>query len=78
MIADHVVLDGTMEGPIECDEIVLKSNANVIGDIACESVMIEKGAFMEGRLMRRTNGHVRQALTSQPAGLLPGKRDAYR
>ena len=57
-----------MEGPIECDEIVLKSNANVIGDIACESVMIEKGAFMESRLMRRTNGHVRQALRrSRPA-----------
>ena len=57
--AEKVVVDGRVEGPIQSVEVVLKSDAHVVGDIRCQSLVVEKGAFMEGRMMRtgKANGH---------------------
>lgn len=50
--ADNIVVDGVVEGPIQAVDVVLKAQAHVVGDIACKSVAIERGAFVEGRLLR--------------------------
>jgi cytoskeletal protein CcmA (bactofilin family) len=47
--ADHVVVDGKVEGPIRGGDVLLKSQAHVTGDIHHRSLTIEKGAFFDGR-----------------------------
>jgi cytoskeletal protein CcmA (bactofilin family) len=50
--AEHVVVDGWVQGPIQGGDVVLKSQAHVIGDIHHQSLAIEKGAYFEGNSMR--------------------------
>ena len=50
--AERVVVDGKVEGPIQAGDVVLKSHAHVVGDIQCRSLIVEKGACVEGRLAR--------------------------
>lgn len=52
VVADSVVVDGVIVGPIEAVDVELKSQAHVLGDIACQAVVIERGACVEGRLLR--------------------------
>jgi cytoskeletal protein CcmA (bactofilin family) len=54
--AERVVVDGKVYGPIRGGEIVLKSQAHVVGDLHCQSLAIESGAFFHGRLRIRGNG----------------------
>ena len=55
--AERVVVDGKVEGPIQGGEIVLKSRAQVVGDVHYQSLAIESGAFFDGRLVQvRGNG----------------------
>src|SRR5262245_48993751 len=55
--AERVVVDGKVYGPIRGGAIVLKSQAKVVGDLHCQSLSIESGAFFHGRLRRiRGNG----------------------
>ncbi len=49
VIADTIVVDGTVEGPIRGTDVVLKSQALVKGDIHHTSLSIEKGARFDGR-----------------------------
>ena len=61
--AEHVVVDGTVEGPIEGGSVVLKSEARVVGDIHHQSLGIEKGAFFDGHsAQRRGNGQTPKKL----------------
>jgi cytoskeletal protein CcmA (bactofilin family) len=46
--ADRVVVDGRVEGPIQGGDVVLKSQAYVVGDIHHQSLAIERGAYFEG------------------------------
>ena len=41
-------MDGMVEGPIQGGEVILKSQAHVVGDIHHQSLAIEKGAFFDG------------------------------
>ncbi len=43
-------MDGKVEGPIQGGEVVLKSQAHVVGDIHHQSLAIERGAYFDGRL----------------------------
>jgi hypothetical protein len=52
IIAERIVVDGLVEGPIQAGDVMLKSHARVHGDIACRAVLIERGASVEGRLFR--------------------------
>jgi hypothetical protein len=54
---------------------VLKSQAHVVGDVQCQSLIVEKGAFMEGRLMRlpKTNGRPTEGLLSDLTKPAQGK-----
>ena len=55
--AKRVVVDGKIEGPIRGGEVVLKSQAHVVGDVHYQSLAIERGAFIDGRLVQvRGNG----------------------
>jgi len=54
--AERVVVDGKVYGPIRAGEIVLKSQAQVVGDLDCQSLASESGAFFCGRLRIRGNG----------------------
>lgn len=49
VVASVVVVDGLVEGPIRGEDVVLKSNAHVTGDIQHVSLTIEKGAVFDGR-----------------------------
>jgi cytoskeletal protein CcmA (bactofilin family) len=46
--AERVVVDGKVEGPIQGRRVILKSRAQVIGDIHHQSLAIENG-FLDGR-----------------------------
>ena len=55
--AERVVVDGTVEGPIQGGDVTLKSQAYVVGDIHHQSLAMETGAFFEGRSVQiRGNG----------------------
>ena len=47
--ARSVVIDGKVEGPISGEDVVLKSQAFVTGDIQAQTLLIERGAHFEGR-----------------------------
>src|SRR6516164_9651640 len=47
--AERVVVDGRVEGPIQGGKVILKSRAQIIGDIHHQSLAIESGAFLDGR-----------------------------
>jgi cytoskeletal protein CcmA (bactofilin family) len=66
--AERVVIDGRVEGPIHGGEVVLKSQADVIGDIQCRSLIVEKGASVEGRLVRVHGANGRQAESAKLHG----------
>jgi cytoskeletal protein CcmA (bactofilin family) len=52
-------VDGKVEGPIQGGDVVLKSQAHVVGDIHHQSLAIERGAYFDGRSIqvRGANGH---------------------
>ena len=52
-------MDGKIEGPIQGGDVVLKSQAHVVGDIHHQSLAIERGAYFDGRSIqvRGANGH---------------------
>ena len=57
--AKRVVVDGKVDGPIQGGEVILKSQAHVVGDIHHQSLAIERGAYFDGRSIqvRGANGH---------------------
>jgi cytoskeletal protein CcmA (bactofilin family) len=54
--AERVVVDGVVEGPIQGGEVILKSQARVVGDIYHQSLAIERGAYFDGRSQRGLAG----------------------
>jgi cytoskeletal protein CcmA (bactofilin family) len=59
--ADRVVVDGHVEGPIQGKDITLKSQSHVIGDVHSDSLMIENGAYFEGRSAHGSKANRREA-----------------
>ena len=53
------MVDGNVDGPIQAKEVLLKSQAHVVGDIHHQSLSIESGAFFDGRSVQgRGNGQL--------------------
>ncbi len=52
VFADYALIRGKVEGQIRAHNVTLTRTARVIGDIVHESLMIEPGAFIEGRCER--------------------------
>ena len=62
--AAHVVINGTVTGPVFASEsLELQANAKVKGDVHYESIEIVRGAVVEGRLIHHTEAE------AKPAGL---------
>lgn len=50
--AAHVVIDGTVEGPVQADELLeLQARARVSGDIRYTTVEIQHGAIVDGAIL---------------------------
>jgi cytoskeletal protein CcmA (bactofilin family) len=50
--AAHVVVNGTINGPVDARETLeLQSSSRVRGDVHYKSILLEKGAVIEGRLV---------------------------
>ena len=66
--AKRVVVNGSVEGPIQGGEVILKSQAHVVGDIHHHSLAIESGAYFEGRSMqtRGANGQQPERVATKP------------
>ena len=63
VIAECIVVDGKVEGPIQGGKVILKSRAQVVGDIHHQSLAIESGAFLDGRSVQiRANGQTAKNL----------------
>ena len=61
--AERIVVDGKVEGPIQGGKVILKSRAQVVGDIHHQSLAIESGAFLDGRSVQiRGNGQTAKNL----------------
>jgi cytoskeletal protein CcmA (bactofilin family) len=74
--AERVVVDGTVEGPIQGGEVILKSQAHVVGDIHHQSLAIESGAFFDGRSMQiRGNGQTPEKLEGKSLRQITNKKD---
>jgi len=71
--AERVVVDGRVEGPIQGGEVVLKSQADVVGDIQHQSLAIDSGAYFEGRSVqaRGANGQQPERLGKKLPQELP-------
>src|SRR4029078_7885435 len=86
--AERGVVDGKVEGPIQGGEVILRSQAHVVGDIHHQSLAIERGAYFDGRSIkvRGAKGHqpervAHKRLTqvtndSQEARTSPGRVDS--
>jgi cytoskeletal protein CcmA (bactofilin family) len=52
IFAEYALVRGKVEGRIRAHDVALTRTARVIGDIVHQSLMIEPGAFIEGRCQR--------------------------
>jgi cytoskeletal protein CcmA (bactofilin family) len=73
--AERVVVDGNVEGPIQGGDVILKSQAHVVGDVHHRSLAIERGAYFDGRSVQirgngQTSGKV-EAKSSKQIGNKP-------
>jgi cytoskeletal protein CcmA (bactofilin family) len=76
--AERVVVDGKVEGPIQGGEIVLKSQARVVGDLRYQSLAIESGAFFDGRMQVRRNGQTATNLERKPVRQVKNRESLSR
>jgi cytoskeletal protein CcmA (bactofilin family) len=53
IVADEARLAGTVEGTVSAASLTVESTARILGDIAYDTIAIEAGARIEGRLARR-------------------------
>jgi cytoskeletal protein CcmA (bactofilin family) len=51
--ADEARLAGTVEGTVIARTLIIEASAKIMGDVAYETVSIDAGAHIEGRLGRR-------------------------
>jgi cytoskeletal protein CcmA (bactofilin family) len=53
IVADEARLAGTVEGTVTARSVVIEASAQIMGDVAYDTISIEAGARIEGRLGRR-------------------------
>lgn len=58
----HLVVHGTINGTVRrCETLEVQSGATVSGDVSYESITVQPGAIVEGRLVNRATIDPRQA-----------------
>ena len=56
----HLVVNGTINGPVHAGEsLVLQANSRVKGDIHYNSVEMQQGAIVEGRLVHQSSSETK-------------------
>jgi cytoskeletal protein CcmA (bactofilin family) len=67
VVAERIVVDGKVEGPIQGGDVILKSGAHVVGDIHHQSLAIDRGAYFDGRSIqvRAPNGRKLEGVGSK-------------
>ena len=71
------MIERTVEGPIQGGEVILKSQAHVVGDIHHQSLAIESGAFFDGRSVQiRGNGHTPEKLERKSLSQITNTRES--
>jgi cytoskeletal protein CcmA (bactofilin family) len=64
----HVVINGTVVGPVHAAEYVeLQSKANVTGDVYYKTVEMQLGAVVQGRLVYQNDGKSDKVVHLKPA-----------
>ncbi len=64
----HVVINGTVVGPVHAGEYVeLQSKANVTGDVYYKSLEIQLGAVLQGRLVFQSDSKSDKVVQFKPA-----------
>ncbi|HXF67724.1 MAG TPA: polymer-forming cytoskeletal protein [Burkholderiales bacterium] len=64
----HVVINGTVVGPVHAAEYVeLQSKANVTGDVYYKTLEIQLGAVVQGRLVYQNDGKSEKVVPFKPA-----------
>jgi cytoskeletal protein CcmA (bactofilin family) len=74
VVAERVVVDGKVEGPIQGGEVILKSQAHVVGDIHHQSLAIESGAFRSVQI--RGNGRTPEKLERKSLKQIANTRES--
>lgn len=77
IFAEEVRLAGTVEGMVAAGTVVIEATARILGDVAYDSISIEAGATIEGRLGRRAAlglaGEAEPALIATPVSFSPAR-----
>lgn len=60
--ADSAKLAGLVDGSIEAKTLIIHASARITGDVTYESVTIEQGAHVDGKLTHRRAGVAKPAL----------------
>lgn len=64
----HVVVNGTVIGPVHASEYVeLQPKANVTGDVHYKTLEIQLGAVVQGRLVYQSNDKTEKVVQLKPA-----------
>ena len=64
----HVVINGTLVGPIHAAEYIeLQSKANVTGDVYYKSLEMQLGAVLQGRLVFQSDAKSDKVVQFKPA-----------
>jgi len=64
----HVVINGTVVGPVHAAEYVeLQSKASVTGDVHYKTLEMQLGAVVQGRLVYQTDGKSEKVVQLKPA-----------
>ena len=64
----HVVINGTVVGPVHAAEYVeLQTKANVTGDVYYKTLEIQLGAVVQGRLVYQNDGKSDKVVQFKPA-----------
>ena len=61
--ASHVIINGEIKGPVQCDEMLeLQPKARIIGDVRYEMLEMHQGATIDGELRSLKTADERPAL----------------
>ncbi len=75
--ADEARLAGTVEGTVSGRTLIVEASARILGDVAYETISIEAGALIEGRLARRAalgqGAEAEHSLVATPVSFSPAK-----
>jgi cytoskeletal protein CcmA (bactofilin family) len=67
VVAEEVTLHGRMKGSINCNDVLLKSDAYFEGDINCKSLAVEEGATFLGQSLPSDDPLTRPTVRGAPA-----------